>query len=174
MAVATKGPKKVRIPGTNQWYVPSDLPAPEAIEEEPTVLADPAQRLAAGDAELAALIGRNTIEPRDRTSFEPWFHPWLRNVEIRPTHNTAIRYVNYEFVPRTETEDAFAREWTRKQRGRNDPERWHGRTLKADGKPIQMVCAFCSHKPVFTNENVYEDHLHHDHLREELADNRQR
>jgi hypothetical protein len=149
---------------------PPVVPEPDAdpVEDNP-IVPERGVRGAVGDAELASLLDRNAIERQPADKYEHWWHPWLKTVEIRPTHNAAIRFVNYKFTPRTQNEDAFVRLWVYKQRGKNDPERWHGDT---PGLIADLECGFCQAR--FRNQRVYQDHLQHDHLREELADHRVR
>lgn len=102
--------------------------------------------------------------------FQPWYHPTYRAITLRPKPNEQIVLADFKAVPRDVAEDEWLRMWVTQERRGNDPERWHGDNIP-DSQP-SLECGFC--KALFRNYNVHADHIQALHLREELADFRQR
>src|SRR5689334_21273224 len=96
------GPKKVRIPGSNTWVVEG---SPEALE-----LRD-AQRAAAAAAvvdegdevdeyDLGPLPERPVRAPEPQESFPHYYHPYYRNIRVRPGRKDALKWINGIIYPK--------------------------------------------------------------------------
>lgn len=159
-----KGPKKVRIPGTNKWVVegsPAEMAARvQALNAAPP---DPAPEVDEFDesgweeaSELGARPEPAPVVPAVEHEIPHYYHAYLPHLRVRRGRKNALRWRGGVIYPRTPDQEARVREALRKYVPGGDPDRWKGDTPGIDQ---DLRCDECGY---FTrNIQVWQDHRQH-------------
>jgi hypothetical protein len=106
----------------------------------------------------------------DGKTYTHWYSPEFPDITLRPHPNHVIQYRAGAYTPINAKEDDYLRDWTWRQRGKNDPELWHGDTAAFDDPTMpDLECEFC-HRFSCRNHHVMAAHKAKKHKREDLAE----
>ena len=137
------------------------------------LLARPALPVAGVDEEGYAVVAAPREDDEavawrtpDGKTYLHWYSPEYPEITLRPHHNHVIQFVGGAYTPVNQKEDDYLRDWVWRQRGKNDPERWHGDT---PGLVEDLECEYC-HRFFARNQYVMSDHKAKKHKREDLAE----
>jgi hypothetical protein len=184
----TTGPKKVRIPGTNQWVLPDEIPAPPPttpVDEMPADFLADVERVIAEAKDGAVwhaeppdeddvppefaepvyvnpdLGERPEPEPVvvDTRTYPHYWHAWMPHLTVKRGRKDQVRFKGGIYQPRSATQEANVRKILVKYVPGGDPDRWKGDSRDEDGEVPELTCPECS----FTTNNfrVHKDHLQH-------------
>jgi hypothetical protein len=169
MPYQPKGPKKVRVPGTNRWVIEG---TPEALELRDDIRA--AQRAAvavvdegpdefdeSGWEAVSDLGPRPEPAPKPPPSDAPdviYYHAYYRNLRVKRGRKDAVRWRNGAvWVKKDSPQEERVRHYLVKYVPGGNPDRWMGDTLDADEEDLR--CPECAY---FTrNTRVWRDHMKH-------------
>lgn len=157
-----KGPKKVRIPGTNRWVVkgsPEEMAATVAragaLNPSPPPVPDDFDESGWEEAsDLGARPEPTPKAPEPEHDIPHYYHAYMPHLRVRRGRKNALRWRGGVIYPRTPDQEQRVRDALRKYVPGGDPDRWKG-----DNLPKEIRCAECGY---FTrNFQVWEDHMQH-------------
>lgn len=160
-----KGPKKVRIPGTNRWVVEG---SPEALELRDDLRA--AATVATEDgpdefdesgweatSELGVRPEPVAPEPPPLVAPPHYYHAFYPNLRVKRGRKDALRWRGGVIYPKNAEQEARIRAALVKYAPGGNVDRWKGDTLDPDEEDLR--CSECGY---FTrNTRVWRDHMKH-------------
>jgi hypothetical protein len=157
-----KGPKKVRIPGTNDWVtqdeyaalvVPPDVAAEPVVEPEADDL-NPEWALSTV-SELGERPEPTPKVPEPEYDIPHYYHAFMPNLWVKRGRRDALRWRGGVIRPRTPAQEARVRHALEKYVPGGNPDRWKGDTpgLDEDLRCHDESCGFFTR-----NINVWKDH----------------
>lgn len=106
----------------------------------------------------------------DGQTYKHWYSPEFPDITLRPHPNHVIQFRAGAYTPINAKEDEYLRDWIWRQRGKNDPEQWHGDTPSFDSPDMpDLECEYC-HRFSCRNQYVMAAHKAKKHNREDLAE----
>lgn len=147
------GPKKVRIPGTNQWVTEAELEALQA-EETSAPEEDLNPEWALGSvSDLGERPEPQPKTPEPTYDIPHYYHAFMPNLWVKRGRRDALRWRGGVINPRTPAQEARVRKALEKYVPGGNPDRWKGDTPGIDE---DLRCHDCGY---FTrNINVWKDH----------------
>lgn len=146
-----KGPKKVRIPGTNRWVI-ADSPGqqPRANGQQPVDEFDES----GGEADSGLGERPEPVAPPPAEAGIPhYYHAYMPHLRVKRGRKDALRWMGGVIHPTTREQEARVRAALVKYVPGGNPDRWMGDTPGLDD---DLRCSECGY---FTrNFNVWKDH----------------